>query len=73
MITLLVVFIALLVAGRVMDELSWRGIGTCLLLAAGVFIACAVFQWNIAIFMICLGLLDVFLVIAIFKGDVRLR
>lgn len=73
MITLLVVFAAFLVAGRVMDEVSWRGVGVCLLLAAGAFVACAVFRWNIAIFMTCLGLLDVFLVIAVFKGDVRIR
>ena len=73
MLTLIVVFAALLVAGRVMDEVSWRGVGICLLLAAGALAACAVFRWNIAIFMTVLGLIDVFLVLAIFKGDVRIR
>ncbi len=73
MLTLIVVFAALLVTGRVMDEVSWRGIGTCLLLAVGAFAACAVFRWNVAFFTTILGLIDVFLVIAIFKGDVQIR
>jgi|GEM_PF-4803477 len=73
MITLRVVFAALLVVGRVMDELSWPGVRVCLLLAAGAFVACAVFHWSIALFMTCLGLMDVFLVIALFKGDVWIR
>ena len=73
MITLIVVFVALLIAGRVTDEVSWRGVGVCLLLVAGAFIACALLRLNIAIFMAFLGLIDVFLVIAIFKGDVQIR
>ncbi|MEO7099905.1 MAG: hypothetical protein ABI162_11125 [Luteolibacter sp.] len=63
----------LLVIGLLMDELSWRGVGICLLLAVGAMAMCAAFNLNVAIFMVALGLIDVSLVLVIFKGDFEIR
>ncbi len=73
MLSLIVVFVVLQFVGLVMNELSWRGVGICLLLAAGAFAACGVFSLNVTIFMVALGLIDIALIFVIFKGDIQIR
>jgi uncharacterized membrane protein len=69
----LVAFIILLVAGWIKDELSWLQIGLLLLFvvrALGVF---AALQWQTSFYIALIALIDVVLVLTIFKGDIHLR
>lgn len=73
MLIALIVFIVLLVFGINMDELRWRHVGLCLLLAASALVMIVVFQWQFIIFSSVLAVMDVVLVLVIFKGDIRIR
>ena len=73
MLSIIVIFFVLMVIGLLMGELSWRGVGICLLLAVGAMAVCAAFNLDVAIFMVVLGLIDVSLVLVIFKGDLQIR
>lgn len=68
-----ILFIGLLIAGRVKDELRWSHIALCLLIAVGALVAFAVFHWQPRLYMVVLAVMDIALVLIIFKSDIQIR
>lgn len=73
MLLVLFVFIGLLIVGRVKDELSWSQIGVYLFLAVGALAAFIGFRWEPNLYIAVLGVLDVVLLLVVFKGDIQIR
>ena len=73
MLIALIVFIVLLVFGINMGELRLSHAGLCLLFAAVALATIVAFQWPFVIFSSVLAVMDVVLVLVIFKGDIRIR
>jgi len=68
----LIVFVGLLIVGLYLQELEWRHVGWLLLILGGVFLAVAVFRLPSIFFTAILAVLDVVLILMIFKGDIRI-
>ena len=68
-----IVFIVLLVFGIVMGELTWAHVGLCLLLAAIAFVMIAALRWPFIVYFSSLAVMDIVLVLVIFKGDIQIR
>jgi len=69
----LIAFVVLLAMGASMQELQWPHVVGCMLFAAAVFAVVALLQWSFAIFYSVLAVIDIVLVLIIFKGDIRIR
>jgi len=72
MLFALIAFIVLLIVGFAMDELTWSNIGLCVLIAVTMFIVFGIFQWPFLIYTVVLAVLDIVLVLVIFKGDISI-
>ena len=66
-------FLALLILGIVKDELRVLQAATFLVAAIAAFFICTLFQWPIFAHTAFIALLDIVLVLIIFRGDIRLR
>jgi hypothetical protein len=73
MLFALIGFVVLLGFGIVMEELTWPQVGLCLLLAIGALAVIIALQWPSIVFSSALALLDVVLVLVVFKGDIQIR
>ena len=73
MLLVLFVFIGLLIVGRVKDELRWSHVAVCLCLALGALTAFIKFGWQPNFYIAVLGILDVILLLVVFKGDIQIR
>ena len=73
MLFALVTFITLLIAGLVMDELRWSHVGLCLLFAAGALALFAMFHWQPNLYVAVLAVMDIVLILIIFKGNIGIR
>ncbi len=65
-------FWALLATGWMLDELGWKGTAIFSLLWLAAFFGSR-FVLSGMLFLPCVAVLDIALVLAIFKGDVRLK
>jgi len=72
MLIALIAFFVLLVFGINMGELRLSHVGLCLLFAVVTLVTIAALQWPFIIFSSILAMMDVFLVLVIFKGDIRI-
>ncbi len=73
MLIALIAFFVLLAFGINMGELRLSHAGLCLLFAVVTLAMIAALQWPFIIFSSILAMMDVFLVLVIFKGDIRIR
>ena len=73
MLFALVAFIVLLIAGLVKDEVRWMHVGLYLLFAAGALITFVAFDWQPNFYTIVLAVMDIVLVLVVFKGDIQMR
>ena len=69
----LLLFIALMIAGRYLDRLSWRGIAVCLGFVAATITLFVTFDWQPRLLTAVFAVLDIILVLIVFRGDVRIR
>lgn len=69
----LIAFVCLLIFGRIQDELSWRQIGLFLLIGIVSLILLQVFHAPAFLYIVILALLDIVLVLIVFKGDIQIR
>ena len=69
----LVALIVLLIVGLVMDELRWSHVGLCLLFVVGALMVFAAFHWQPIIFTVVLAVMDIVLILVIFKGNIQIR
>ena len=69
----LVLFICLLIAGRILDELSWFGIVNSVVLVVVYLVAADLMKWPPGFLTVVLGVMDVGLILMIFKGDITIR
>ena len=69
----LVLFICLLIAGRILDELSWFGIVNSVVLVVVYLVAADLMKWPPGFLTVVLGVMDVGLFLMIFKGDITIR
>lgn len=72
MLFALIVFVVLLVAGLVLGELSWRQVGGFAAVVGAPFVL-HYLSLPFLIYFGVLAVLDVTLVLMIFKGDIRVR
>jgi len=68
----LIVFVGLLIVGLYLQELEWRHVGWLLVIVVVVFVIVGVFRLPSLLFTAILAVLDVILVLMIFKGDIRI-
>jgi hypothetical protein len=68
MLTVAALFVVLLIAGRVMDELDWSELGWFILVAIVAVAAVVGLRLPLPFITAALSLLDVVLVIKVFKG-----
>lgn len=73
MLVLFIVFSLLLIAGLYLGEIRLIEAGTYVVFLAGLFALCFAFRWPIFIFFIGALLVNVILILRIFKGDISLR
>ena len=73
MLIALLAFVILLAAGLYLDELQWRHVAVAIVVALGSLTAIVLLGWQPAFFTIVLCLIDVVLILAIFKGDITIR
>lgn len=73
MLFALIVFIALLIIGFILQELSWWQIVLFLGVAAAAFYGFYLLWLPLAAYAAVLGLLDIILILIIFKGDITIR
>lgn len=73
MLAALVIFNVLVVAGRIMGELEWSHVGLLFLLIACGLAAVVLLKFHPHALTVELGLIDVGLVLKIFKGDIQIR
>ncbi len=71
MIVPLIVFWVLMILGR--SELGWKGIAFCVILWLGLLLAFYYFGVSPYVFIGVQAMLDVILIIVIFKGDIPIR
>jgi hypothetical protein len=69
----LIVFVVLLGCGIAMDELGWLHAGLWVLAAIGTGAVIALLQWPFALLCAVIAIMDVVLILVIFKGDLRIR
>ncbi len=67
------VFLVLLILGIVKDELRVLQAAVFLVVAIAVFFVVALLQWPIFAYTAFIALLDIVLILMVFRGDVRLR
>ncbi len=67
----LVALVVLLVIGRVMEELEWSGIGIIFLIVVVVAVIVSATGLHPALMTAVYALIDVGLILKIFKGDLR--
>ncbi len=72
MLTSFILFIGLLIAGRMMDELQWYHIALCVLIAVGALLAFPFLHWQSNLGMAVLSVMNVVLILIIFKGDIQI-
>lgn len=72
MLLALIIFVILLVMGVQMGELNWLQVGLYLLVAAGAFLVVGACRWSGTVFFSVIAVMDIVLVITIFKGDIRI-
>ncbi len=73
MILALIIFITLLVAGFIMQELSWGQIGLFLSVATALLLVFYVCLIPLVAYTAVLGVMDAILVLMIFNGDIAIR
>ncbi len=73
MLFVLIAFVVLLGFGVSMEELTWLQVGMCVFLAVAALAAFALSQWPPILYFVGLTVVDVVLVLVIFKGDVQIR
>lgn len=73
MLLVAALFLALLIAGVWLGELSWRAAGGFFLTPCVLFPVILLSGMSPMILMVALALLDIILVLMIFKGDLRIR
>lgn len=73
MLFVLIAFIALLTIGFVLQELSWWQIAIFLGAAAVLLYGFYLFWLPLAAYTAVLGMLDIILILMIFKGDITIR
>lgn len=69
----LVAFVVLLIIGLFKQELSWGQVGLFIVIAVGGLFGLRFFDVHVAAYAAVFGLLDVVLILMIFKGDISLR
>ena len=62
----------MLVVGKWMDELGWKHVGLFAVLAVAAYGIITLMAWPPFVLNSVLALLDVILVLVIFKGDLRI-
>ena len=73
MLLVLFIFIGLLIVGRIKDELRWSHVATCLCVALGFLTAFIKFGWQPSFYIAVLAVLDIILLLVVFKGDIQIR
>lgn len=73
MLFALAVFLVLLISGIIKDELRVLQAAVFLVVAVAAFFLVALLQWPVFAYTAFIALLDVVLILMIFKGDVHLR
>lgn len=73
MLFALAVFLVLLILGIVKDELRVLHAAAFLVMAIAVFFVVALLHWPIFAYTAFIALLDIVLILMVFRGDVRLR
>jgi|LakMenEpi03Aug12_release.lakeMendotaPanAssembly.Ray.scaffolds.fasta_scaffold475890_1 hypothetical protein len=73
MLFALIVFIALLISGLVLQELCWSKTALFLGVAAAVLCGFYLFRLPLAAYAAPLCVLDIILILIIFKGDINIR
>lgn len=69
----LIAFIALLIIGFILQELSWRQIALFLSVAAASLYGFYLFWFPLAAYAAVLGVMDIILILLIFKRDITIR
>jgi hypothetical protein len=72
MIFVLAVFIVLLVMGVLSYDLTWFQAGAYVLIAAASLLAIVLLEWPFISFFAVLSVIDIVLVFAVLKGDIRI-
>jgi len=67
------VFLGLLIAGIFMQELSARRAAVFLVIAIAALVTTYLLDLHVTVFAVVLCILDIILILMIFKGDIRLR
>jgi len=73
MLFALATMLVLFVLGLWLEELRWLHIFYALMIAVLGFAAFALFGWHPAGYVVVIALIDVVLILMIFKGDISLR
>jgi hypothetical protein len=66
-----VVFVGLLIAGLYLQELDWKNVGVASLVFVAVTVLAGVFGFPALAFTAIMAVLDIVLVLMVFKGDIR--
>ncbi|QDU95890.1 hypothetical protein [Lignipirellula cremea] len=69
----IIAFVVFLVAGRILEELTWGDIGFLLVAAVVVFLSCIILDLHPMFFSVALSLADIGLLLWIFNGDLTIR
>lgn len=72
MLSVFIIFIGLLVTGLYLQELRWSHVALCFLIALGAVVPFAVFHWHSIIYTAVLGVIDVVLVLVVFKDNIQI-
>ncbi len=73
MLFALIAFIGLLIIGFILHELSWRQITLFLAVAAASLYGFYLLWLPLIAYTVVLGVLDIILILMIFKGDIAIR
>ena len=73
MLSALVAMIVLLILGLYLGELRGSHVVLCLAIAVGGVFVFYQLRWPFLAYTAVLGLIDVILILVIFKGDIRIR
>ena len=69
----LIAFVVILIAGRVMGKFLWSHVGISLMCGASAFALFVALQWQLVVLAVMFALVDIALILIIFRGDIQIR